>query len=67
MPIAEMQARLFFDVFTQNTRLPSRALMEAEMRGDREKMRARYVDSRRHTIQVFAFCTRFCALNSLSG
>ncbi|KAI6187355.1 Dimethylaniline monooxygenase [N-oxide-forming] [Aphelenchoides besseyi] len=52
MPIAELQARFFFDVFIGRTKLPSRSKMEAEIRKRRDAMAARYVESRRHTIQV---------------
>jgi dimethylaniline monooxygenase (N-oxide forming) len=52
MPISEMQARLFFDVITGNTKLPEKSEMEAEIRHRRNEMFDRYVHSRRHTIQV---------------
>lgn len=52
MPISELQARFFFDTFVGNTKLPSKQEMEAEIRMRRTEMTDRYVQSRRHTIQV---------------
>jgi len=52
MPVAEMQARVFFNVLNGKTILPSREEMLAEILRRREKNAKRYVISLRHTIQV---------------
>uniref|UniRef100_A0A183C6X5 Flavin-containing monooxygenase n=1 Tax=Globodera pallida TaxID=36090 RepID=A0A183C6X5_GLOPA len=52
MPIAEMQARLFFSAFTGAIQMPSCTDMEAHAAGVKEAMHAQFVQSRRHTIQV---------------
>jgi dimethylaniline monooxygenase (N-oxide forming) len=52
MPIAEMQSRVYFDVLTGGSRLPSKSEMIDDMQNKKMEMDARYVDSRRHTIQV---------------
>ncbi|KAI6175911.1 Dimethylaniline monooxygenase [N-oxide-forming] [Aphelenchoides bicaudatus] len=52
MPISELQARFFFDAFVGHTELPSKLEMETEIRIRRDKMEHRYIQSRRHTIQV---------------
>uniref|UniRef100_A0A914D3N6 Flavin-containing monooxygenase n=1 Tax=Acrobeloides nanus TaxID=290746 RepID=A0A914D3N6_9BILA len=52
MTAAEMQARLFFDAFVGNTKLPSKSEMLAEVKAKKDYLTNRYVHSRRHTIQV---------------
>ncbi|GMR62922.1 hypothetical protein PMAYCL1PPCAC_33117 [Pristionchus mayeri] len=52
MPIAEMQARVFLDVLSGATKLPSKAERAEHVRATREHMQQRYAASRRHTIQV---------------
>uniref|UniRef100_A0A914DFC5 Flavin-containing monooxygenase n=1 Tax=Acrobeloides nanus TaxID=290746 RepID=A0A914DFC5_9BILA len=52
MTAAEMQARLFFDVFAGNTKLPSKSEMLAEIKAKKDYLANRYVHSRRHTIQI---------------
>lgn len=52
MPIAEMQSRVFFDAMTGRSRLPSKQAMIDDMKQKRDELHQRYVDSRRHTIQV---------------
>jgi dimethylaniline monooxygenase (N-oxide forming) len=66
MPISEMQARLFFDALTGGTHLPAggggggRDLkqqgkgMRARIASYKQELASRYVDSRRHTIQVLS-------------
>lgn len=52
LPISEMQARLFFDVLNGRSALPSPIGMHVQI-GQYKTMQARrYVQSRRHTIQV---------------
>ena len=52
MPIAEMQARLFFEVLNGNVILPKWRAMQDNIRERKEKLQARYVKSPRHTIQA---------------
>ncbi|KAF8383397.1 hypothetical protein PRIPAC_72539 [Pristionchus pacificus] len=52
MPIAEMQARVFCDVLSGGSKLPSKAERAAHIKETREHMQQRYSASRRHTIQV---------------
>uniref|UniRef100_A0A914CYJ3 Flavin-containing monooxygenase n=1 Tax=Acrobeloides nanus TaxID=290746 RepID=A0A914CYJ3_9BILA len=52
MPISEMQARVFYDVLTGHSKLPTGEEMLADINGKKEEMAKRYVKSRRHTIQV---------------
>jgi dimethylaniline monooxygenase (N-oxide forming) len=52
MPIAEMQSRVYFDVLTGRSRLPSTIAMIDDIKQKRMDMEQRYVVSRRHTIQV---------------
>nr|CAD2186140.1 unnamed protein product [Meloidogyne enterolobii] len=52
MPIAEMQARLFFEVLNGNVVLPKWRAMQDNIRERKEKLQARYVKSPRHTIQA---------------
>ncbi|VDM69872.1 unnamed protein product, partial [Strongylus vulgaris] len=52
MPIAEMQARVFFAALSGEATLPSVSEMKRDIMVKREKMRKQYVDSHRHTIQV---------------
>ncbi|PIO77181.1 Flavin-binding monooxygenase-like protein [Teladorsagia circumcincta] len=52
MPIAEMQARVFFSVLSGESALPNSDEMRMDMLSKREAMRRQYVASHRHTIQV---------------
>ncbi|XGW23743.1 hypothetical protein V3C99_005731 [Haemonchus contortus] len=52
MPIAEMQARVFFSVLSGESTLPSADEMRKDMLAKREAMKKQYVASYRHTIQV---------------
>ncbi|KAI1707994.1 flavin-binding monooxygenase-like domain-containing protein [Ditylenchus destructor] len=52
MPIAEMQARVFFDVLAGRTKLPTEEDMFQDIHRKRDAMDRRYVKSLRHTIQV---------------
>lgn len=57
MPISEMQSRLYFQAFTQRHLysrriLPTRDGMLSSIAKRQEAMARRYVESRRHTIQV---------------
>ena len=52
MPIAEEQGRLVADQLTGRYALPSRADMAASIAADDAEVRARYIGSKRHTIQV---------------
>ncbi|KAK6731298.1 hypothetical protein RB195_007645 [Necator americanus] len=52
MPVAEMQARVFFSVLSGESVLPSPSEMRKDVVNKRDKMRKQYVDSRRHTLQV---------------
>jgi dimethylaniline monooxygenase (N-oxide forming) len=52
MPLAELQARWIAGLLRREMRLPDRAEMEREIDGYLESLRARYVSSPRHTIQV---------------
>ncbi|KHJ97124.1 Flavin-binding monooxygenase-like protein [Oesophagostomum dentatum] len=52
MPIAEMQARVFFSMLSGETKLPSTSEMRKDIIAKRESMKRQYVDSSRHTIQV---------------
>lgn len=52
MPIAEMQARVFFENLTGGRKLLSKMEMEQNIKCKRMAMEARYVKSPRHTIQV---------------
>lgn len=52
MPLAEEQGRLVAAHLTGSYALPSRAEMAASIRRDDEEVRARYIGSKRHTIQV---------------
>ncbi|KAK6013737.1 Flavin-binding monooxygenase-like protein, partial [Ostertagia ostertagi] len=52
MPIAEMQARVFFSVLSGESTLPNSDAMRMDMLSKREAMRRQYVASHRHTIQV---------------
>ncbi|CAI4227124.1 unnamed protein product [Auanema sp. JU1783] len=53
MPIAEMQTRLFYEnLFGQKCVLPSKEEMERDVFEKKHDMSLRYVESRRHTIQV---------------
>ena len=52
MPIAEMQARVFFENLTGGRKLPSKMEMEQNIKCKKMAMEARYVKSPRHTIQV---------------
>jgi hypothetical protein len=52
MPLAEAQGKWVADYLRGRYQLPPRERMVAEMRADRERMRKRYVASKRHTMQV---------------
>lgn len=52
MPLAEIQGEWVADLLAGQAGLPSRQDMEKVLRKEREEVRQRYVDSRRHTIQV---------------
>lgn len=52
MPLAEAQAAWIADVLEGTAKLPPRAEMERTMERERRAMRARYVPSKRHTMQV---------------
>jgi hypothetical protein len=52
MPIAEAQGRWIASYLRGEYRLPSIAAMQADIRRDRERMRRRYVASKRHTMEV---------------
>ncbi len=52
MPLAEAQAHWIADLITGTATLPPKAEMGREIRGYRERMRRRYVASKRHTIEV---------------
>jgi dimethylaniline monooxygenase (N-oxide forming) len=52
MPIAERQSHLVADHLQGTYHLPGEAAMRQEITDYREKMRRRYVASKRHTIQV---------------
>ncbi|CAD5220130.1 unnamed protein product [Bursaphelenchus okinawaensis] len=52
MPISEQQCRLFFHALTGHTKLPSEGGMIDDINLRKAKMEQRYVNSRRHTIQV---------------
>lgn len=52
MPLAEAQSRWIADVLLGNVALPSRAEMARAIDRERAAMRARYVRSERHTMQV---------------
>lgn len=52
MPIAEMQARFHCEMLANRVALPEAAAMLTEIEQYRERMRQRYGDSRRHTVQV---------------
>ncbi len=52
MPLAEEQGRLVADWLAGRSLLPPRAEMEASVRRDAAEIAARYIGSKRHTIQV---------------
>uniref|UniRef100_A0A914PXJ2 Flavin-containing monooxygenase n=1 Tax=Panagrolaimus davidi TaxID=227884 RepID=A0A914PXJ2_9BILA len=52
MPISEIQARLFFDSLTGNTKLPKKHEMLKLIEFELIRVQSRYVKSPRHTIQV---------------
>ena len=52
MPIAERQSALVAEQITGRYHLPSLAAMEHDISAKQQKMRQRYVASKRHTIQV---------------
>ena len=52
MPLAEAQSGWIADVLEGGVPLPERAEMERVIERERERMRKRYVASKRHTIQV---------------
>jgi dimethylaniline monooxygenase (N-oxide forming) len=52
MPLAEAQGRWIAAYLRGEYHLPSMAAMEADIRRERERMRRRYVASKRHTMEV---------------
>lgn len=52
MPLAEAQGRWVASYLRGEYRLPPRSEMEREMRREHERMRRRYVASKRHTMEV---------------
>jgi cation diffusion facilitator CzcD-associated flavoprotein CzcO len=52
MPLAEAQGRWVASYLRGEYRLPARSEMEADMRREHERMRRRYVASKRHTMEV---------------
>jgi cation diffusion facilitator CzcD-associated flavoprotein CzcO len=52
MPLAEAQGRWIAAYLRGEYRLPSRSEMERDMRSEHERMRRRYVASKRHTMEV---------------
>ncbi|TWP49160.1 NAD(P)/FAD-dependent oxidoreductase [Lentzea tibetensis] len=55
MPLAEAQAEWIADLVSGRAALPSRADMDAEITSYRKGLHARYVTSKRHTIEVDFF------------
>ncbi|MGH2951838.1 MAG: flavin-containing monooxygenase [Solirubrobacterales bacterium] len=55
MPLAEAQSEWIADVLEGRVALPEPGRMRREIERDRERMRKRYVASKRHTIQVDFF------------
>ena len=55
MPLAEIQARWAAGLVTGEFRLPDGATMRRAIAEERERLRRRYVDSPRHTIEVDFF------------
>jgi cation diffusion facilitator CzcD-associated flavoprotein CzcO len=52
MPLAELQSEWIADVLENKVALPAPTEMRAEIARDREAMAKRYVNSKRHTIEV---------------
>ena len=52
MPLAEAQSEWVVDLIEGSGRLPDRSTMTREVAIDQAKMKRRYVNSKRHTIQV---------------
>lgn len=52
MPLAEVQSQWIANVLAGKVALPDVATMKRRIEEDRERMRKRYVTSKRHTIQV---------------
>ncbi len=52
MPLAEAQGRWIASYLRGEYRLPPQAEMERHVRGEHERMRRRYVASKRHTMEV---------------
>lgn len=52
MPISEMQARVFFEVFTGQKKLCNKDAMKQDIEKKKKELAKRYINSRRHTIQV---------------
>jgi dimethylaniline monooxygenase (N-oxide forming) len=52
MPIAEAQGRWLAEYLLGSYHLPPRRVLQADIRREDARMRKRYVDSKRHTIQV---------------
>uniref|UniRef100_A0A7E4VZW7 Flavin-containing monooxygenase n=1 Tax=Panagrellus redivivus TaxID=6233 RepID=A0A7E4VZW7_PANRE len=52
MPISELQVRVFYDVLSKSSSLPTEEGMQAEIDDKKREMAKQFVHSRRHTIQV---------------
>lgn len=52
MPISELQCRLACDILSGRSKIPPAAEMKADIEKKRDAMSQKYVESRRHTIQV---------------
>uniref|UniRef100_A0A914CC84 Flavin-containing monooxygenase n=1 Tax=Acrobeloides nanus TaxID=290746 RepID=A0A914CC84_9BILA len=52
LPLSEMQARVYFDVLSGNSKLPLKFQMLEDIEAKSRAMKERFVESRRHTIQV---------------
>jgi cation diffusion facilitator CzcD-associated flavoprotein CzcO len=57
MPIAELQSQWIAELLTGGYALPTKAELEAATRGFHRAMKARYLESPRHTIQID--CTEY--------
>ena len=52
MPLAEAQGRWIASYLRGDYRLPPREVMEADIRAERDRLRRRFVASKRHTMEV---------------
>ncbi|TAH21456.1 MAG: NAD(P)/FAD-dependent oxidoreductase [Cytophagales bacterium] len=55
MPLAEVQSEWIAKLLTKEVKLPSKEAMQAAIQKERKKIKERYKDSPRHTIQVDFF------------